>query len=253
MITDILNSQNNIIPTVMTPYTYAIGAILASIASPFILKLILSAPETNCFQHSDGKTNSIQLSTQQTRTESKFAFLCLFVALTITSAIAAHAHSSWSLSLLALLTSWVIIAEVTLEIRVKVISSWLPVIAIWLGLIFNADPTNMANLHPINYIAAPVLIWSVASIIKNMLNQSSSLYKIISPICLSIPGAWLGIEAATIMTLKAIAISALIIITEHVLFSVLKKINPSLLLQPKIAKQPFNAIFLIVIWFMIIS
>lgn len=248
---DLLNHHNNLIATVFKPYTYAIGAIITGIATPFIFKFILQAPETNCFSHSCAQ-DSIKINTEQTRSYSNLSFFYIFLTLTITGAIAAHSCPSWSQIALITTANAVIFAEIILELRIKVISNWLPIVAIWLGLLFNADPSNQTQLQPLEYIIAPLIIWSIATIIKKSFANKSTIPNLISPTCLAIPGVLLGLEQATVTIITAAGVFFILSIIETLILLVTKKIAPTIALKPISINIPFNAALLAIIWLKII-
>ena len=107
-------SFDNNISVVMIPYLYAVGAVLSALVTPLILKFILVAHTTDCYE----STNLEQIDS----TEQPWLLPLLFVVMTVSGAIAFHHALYWTTGLLYLLMTWTIVTECFLQCRLRVIS-----------------------------------------------------------------------------------------------------------------------------------
>ncbi len=101
----------------------------------------------------------------------------LFLIVVITSAIATHNNNHWSQIIISLCFTWVIIAEIFLQIRINIVTDWLPTIAIWLGLLHHADP-NINSLSAAHTIITCILGWGIAHIIINLYTKLKKINSI---------------------------------------------------------------------------
>jgi hypothetical protein len=181
--------MTNMIPPMMAPYLYAIGATVAALLTPLMLRFILAASRDTVAN--DSETAVIQPAAATK--EQAWLLPCLFATMVIASAIACHHHQYWTQILINLTFTWLVIAEVFLETRLKIAIE--PIITLGLGLALLA---SLDLHHPTasnKAILGACSGWLAASLIhlaNTLLKADNNLHTFFHPILLAWLGAWLG-------------------------------------------------------------
>ena len=226
----------------MIPYLYAVGAVLSALVTPLILKFILVAHTTDCYE----STNLEQIDS----TEQPWLLPLLFVVMTVSGAIACHQALYWSTGLLYLLMTWTIVTECFLQCRLRVISDWLPHMLIWFGLLISIQ-TN-PDVSSKSAILGAFISWSVANLLYILAINLNILVDLISslanPLLLAVGGAILGIEKAMMGFVLAFVILMLAKLVDIIPTIIMKKINPLTMGFKYHLNFDFSTAYLIAIW-----
>jgi len=235
-------SFDNNISVVMIPYLYAVGAVLSALVTPLILKFILVAHTTDCYE----STNLEQIDS----TEQPWLLPLLFVVMTVSGAIAFHHALYWTTGLLYLLMTWTIVTECFLQCRLRVISDWLPHMLIWFGLLISIQ-TN-PDVSSKSAILGVFISWSVANLLYIIAINLNVLVDLIStlanPLLLAVGGAILGIEKAMMGFILACVILGLSKLVDIIPIIIMKKINPLTMGFKYRLNFDFSTAYLIAIW-----
>ena len=243
-------SFDNTISTVFIPYLYAIGAVVSALMTPLMLKFILVAHTTECYNQAELKLS------KSTNKEQQWLLPLLFSLNTIMGAIAFHHAYLWSHALLFLLITWAIITEVVLQYRLKVISEWFPIVIIWLGLILSISPIN-SMITCEQTILGAVAGWIVANIIyiitSNVFSKPISFVSAcLNPIILAACGALVGLDALGIVFMIAFAVFCVLNFLKFIFMMLLNRINPILFKRSYNMDIYFYSVMLIVCWYYIV-